>query len=462
MADRAYRPAVSSRRLQADARFRRLLLVLAVSSLGCGADVVFVEAPEIEGAQSYLFALEQDPEIEIFAQGPVADGFRLSLDGALNPELDVRLTRIALAAPLSLLGLEPGDVQRSAPPNRLLGELPTLGIDAALLSSDSGSARFEPSRLSAGLAAFEVPRPSKCPSNYVLSELGPSPGHRELVSVDPDTAVLLMHTQLAIVRSDRSVEFFPLPPGEDGRAIAISDTGRVWVATSSAVRSFDPASGNLAEPAVSTSSSSYALGMFVREVPTLQVWLFDREGQLLRHDASGPPGFEVRYQLPEGRVGTSIGSVAARFAPTEEGGFVVVCRGTSSLFEYHPSASLEFREELARSEFATLYTLSDGTIVVVDIRGQVYERRNREWRAGSTVATEIIALAPVADDRLFYTTQAGIIGVLSLSEAQCPSASLGPNLIARAVAAVGTGFVLTPTHRDGAQTLVWVELEPAP
>ena len=238
-------------------------------------------------------------------------------------------------------------------------------------------------------------------------------------------AVISVNT-LLIVRGDESIQAFPLPGGETGSAIARSDTGRVWVATSGAVRPFDPISGSLGEPALPLVPNTVVNGLMVSEAEGARaVWTFDGEGQL-HHQTSDAPGFQLVFKVPPERLYGPRINRKAHFAPTERGGFAPVSRDMGLAIEYRPTARPGFTEELRGKSFSAMRTRPDAALLVADVTtGEIFERRDGLWHLLRFGATEILALAPISEEHLLYTTRTGNVGALPLSGARCPGHALG-------------------------------------
>lgn len=441
----------------------RRIPALSVLGLGaaCGPGTVFVEAPDVEGARSFLFAIEQEGllSVQAVAAGSTALGFGMGASISDNAEL--RLTRVAFAETLEELRLSEGLLRPSPSPSVPLGELSPLRTEVARVLPSSSEARFEVDELSAALSEFLLPSDFECPKEVVTRELTDLGGLADIVAPDETTAVALGSRALAVVRDDESVELLALPPGERGGAITLSDTGRVWVATSSAVRSFDPVTGAFAEPLFSRSFAQRPTGLHVLEASgEPEVWLMDAEARLLYAAPGSAEALEV-YAVSPGRLRSDVVLFTVRFVPVPGDGFLAASREISVVLGHRRNAVPAYAEYLAEAGgrgYGGIIGLSDGSVLVSEMQlGEVWQYRERSWSSLGRRTSEIVSFAPVTDDRILFLNRAGAVGIMNLRGEDCPSRALATWQAPRSLVRLRSGYVFGGFTGRGGTGIGWLE-----
>ena len=435
-----------------------------LGTLGCGPGSVFLEAPEVDGARSFLYGVEQAATLEVYALDLEDQQVHLGLGAAFSPDEALQITRVAFLQTLEARGWASGRLEPSDPPHRKVKDLDALRIDRVFVSPDDDHARFEAGPSSPQFAEFLVRGAPDCPAGFRDRELTELPFAHDAVSPDASTAVVLDPKGLVVVRDDSSFEHFPLPEGEEGGAIARAEPGEVWVATSSAIRRFDPASGGFDEPTVRLDDWPFPAGLMVRDAAEgREFWVLTEEGDILLH-REGQTVLELMHQISPLLFAGRLRFDPPRFVPTNEGGFVLTARGLNTAVHYRPAAEVPFEEELKGLSFAAAARRSDGAVVMPEWRtGQLYTLETGGWVNRGMIASHVVAMTVTEDARLLFLTRVGTAGVATAGGETCPIRTLSGWIAPKALTRLGSGFVLGG-YIDGNRGVVGyleiVEVEP--
>lgn len=443
---------------------RGALVVTALllgAQAACGPEDVFVEAPEVEGARSYLFALEQDATLRVHAVAAGTGLLGLGTGATPSDESELLLTRVAFAESLAELGLTAGPVPSTADPFVTLGELSPLRTEVARILPGSTQVRLEEATPSPALAAFPLPSRFVCPTQVVTRALGGVEPMVDLVSDGEAIAVALTRASLVVIRDDLSLESFALPVGERAGAITVSDAGRFWVVTTTAVRPFDPVTGLWGEPQLQLPFVEPPFGLYVLEAASEPlVWVLSAEGQLRHYRASSTVPIET-FQITPGRIRSDgPAQSSTRFGPRPGGGFLMAHRDISTIVEYTPPPSSGYRETLTDTVgrgYGGIHALSDGSVVAAEMQtGRLWRYQSDRWEDAGLLVSELTGFARWDEDRLLFVGRAGVLGLFSLKQRACPDRALSTWQSPRALAPLGEGFLFLAGFGDGRQ-LVWLE-----
>lgn len=457
MGPRASRPSSAWRGLTS-----HLTLLAATAALtgGCGAsDSVFVEAPDVAGARSFLFALEQGSNLDVHAVPAESRAVNVALAPWFLDDEPLELERVALPTSLDELGLSAGIVPAPSEDYRTLPELRPIAVDGATLLPDAVHVRLEPTEASLALRARTFPSKEDCPrfADEVLVEVRHP---LEAISIGPETAVALEVEEIFRFRADKSFERWPLPAGESGSAIALSDTGRIWVATSSTILPFEIEEGRFGPVALGVPSDARPWGLFVRErgsVATL--WVLLEDGQLLR-STPNMTAFELVLQVPPTILRPRSGEVSlpsARFQALGEEDFLVAAEDMAAVVEYRAGRTRLLQKEGTRRGFGLLWPRPDGSVIVPEtFSGELFEYRTGEWKPIGVRSVRIWAGAPLDEDRLLYVTQQGVVGVLDLLSDRCPYHSTSGWGNFHTLARLGDGYLFAGIPSSDLPSFGWL------
>jgi hypothetical protein len=298
--------------------------------------------------------------------------------------------------------------------------------------------------------AYLLPNPTDCPDFAYAPPVSTS-RHVDVVTLDHSTVLALSRTELIRFHIDETPERLPLPADENGTAIVMSDAGRVWVATSSAVRPFDPATGRYGPTEFPLPTGAAVIGLMVREVdPEPEVWIFTEAAQLFvrRGEATG---FELEYEFSDTLVrleelGTRT-SAPTRFVPLEGEDFLLAGQDVSLVLE---RVAGRFRLLGPRAQsigYGGALRRPDGTVLLTEsLTGTVYLYDRGALDAVSVRTTGINGLAVLDEERFVFVTSAGSVGVLFPDQRSCP---LDPTPVwsnLRSIARLGDAYVVAGGH----------------
>jgi hypothetical protein len=434
--------------------------VTAALTGACGAgDSVFIEAPDVPGARSFLFALEQGSNLDVHAVPAESQSVSVAFAPWFLEDEPLELERVALPASLDELGLSAGIVPSPTENHRTLLQLRPIAVHGATLLPDAVRARFEPTEASLALRSRAFPSGSACPrfADEVLVEAAYP---IEAISLGPDTAVALDLEEIFRFRADKSFERWPLPAGESGSAIALSDTGRVWVATKSTIFPFEVEEGRFGPVALQAPGGAIPLGLFVRERgPALVFWLLLDDGQLLRSTPDGT-GFELVLQVPPTIVRIDPGTLrtpSARFHALGEEDFLVAAEQMAAVVEFRAGRTRLLQKEATGRGFGLLWPRPDGSVIAPEtFSGELLEYRAGAWKPIGVRSVRIWAGAPLDEDRLLYATQQGLVGVLDLLSERCPYQSTSGWGNLRTLARLGDGYLFAGIANSDRPAFGWL------
>lgn len=436
--------------------------VLGLSALAaCGPEDVFVEAPEVENANSYLFALEQHSTLSVHAVTAGSGLLGIGAGATLSDESELQLTRVAFEESLAELGLSTGPIPPAEAPNFALGELRALRTEVARILPESTRVRLEPAEPSRALAEFLLPSRFTCPGEVVTRALSEEEPSVDLVAAGNSIAVALTRRSLLVIHDDLSLETFALPAGERAAAITVSDLGRFWVLTTTAIRPFDPLTGLWGEPQLHLPFEEPPLGLHVLEAEgEPQLWVLDAEARLRLYRAGSTEPVET-FQITPGRVRTDLSSQGTtRFVSRPGGGFLMAHKDVATIVEYRPPPSSSYRETLTEAAgrgYAGLHALSDGSVVAAEMQtGQLWRYQDGTWETAGTLVSELTSFARWDEERLLFTGRAGVLGLFSGKPPACPNRAVPTWQSPRALATLGDGFVFLAGVGRG-HRVIWLE-----
>lgn len=437
---------------------RRLASVAVFVGWGaasCGAPPLFLEAPEVDGARSWVLALERGTRLEVHATDAPSGAVNLALDEA-EGEAPLRVTRVSFSRALSELGWPAGRLGSSGSPNQTLGSVRALAVEAAEFTGEAESARLEPAELSPELSAFLVPRALSCPT--FRDEVGGTYERIQNTAATPSgLGLAISYSELHLVRGPSDYTVVPLPAGERGDAVAVSDLGRVWVATSSAIRSFDPTLQRFEADAVWLPSGSKVLGLLVNEAgATLEIWILDREARFFRYDGTSQ-SFTLMHEIDPARLDRGFQSSLVAFARRPGGGFFAGSRELSPLVEYDPAVEPAFSYPLASKGFGAVYERSAEAVIAASVLpGIVWQYEGGLWTRLFEDKAEISGIAPLGQDRLLYATRVGGLGIMDPPGPQCPERLPPSGISIRSLAPAGAGFVHASLLSGRGEVIGWL------
>lgn len=427
---------------------------------GCGPAPLFVEAPEVEGARSFLLALERGAGLEVHATEATEDPLNLALEELPSAEEEpLRVTRVSLSRSLRSLGWPAGRLASSPAPNQPLASVTPIRVDGTELAGDANAARLEPASLSPALGRFLVPRVTVCPS-FSGTLLGEFDRVNSVVGTSAGLGVAVARTHVLIAGGPNDLTVVELPEGVRGDAVALSDTGRVWVATSSTIQPFDPVRRSFETPVIPTPSSARTLGFLVNEAgDTLELWLMDGGAGLRRYDARAQT-FEVEHQLSGDLLASGFTSTPASFARRPGGGFFAASRDLTVLVEYAPGRPSPFAYPLAAKGFGVVFAPDGERVLAASILpAAIWEHRQGVWSRIFGDKAELAAIAPFGADRLLYATRVGGLGMIDPPGPQCPEQVTPDGVSVRALTRVGQGFLFGGVRPLGGDVLGWLSAQ---
>lgn len=439
-----------------------LALLVAGEALACRSGNLFIEAPDVEGAQSYVFAFEQDGQLEVHAFAPESRGAAFSalwFDGGES----VELTRLAFRQPLRELGLEAGPLAPSRPPNQPMGDLNPIDVGVAVLTPDAERVRLEPAPASEAVLGFLLPVFINCP-RLVAGPHVSSNTPIEALTVDATRVVGLSADEIFLFHADGRIDRWSLPSGEVGGAVALSDRGVVWVATSSAARPFDPASGAFGTPEIPVPVTSAPLGLMVNEGEgPFEVWLLTSDGAVRLSSGDGSE-FEVAFELPSGLVRRdhleSPHSAAARFIRLAGSDFLLASDHVALLLERRGAEYRILGAEGTAAGFAGVGKMPDGSVVIAEVlTGSTYHFAERVLELIGLQSTDIRGIASLDGERFVFVTAPGLVGVGFLDSRRCEDQATSAWRRLRSIARLGDDFIVAGVHFSDGFGFGWIRPE---
>lgn len=400
--------------------------VAALVLVSCGSEsVIFVQGEVPSGANTVLFALEQEDLLHVEAFPTTQTAFDVTPPGSLSTTSPASLTMLSLAQSLGGIGLRaPGPLLPATGRSRPLSSLEPLRVDHALLFDDASSPTLVQGDLSAELSDFPIARVASCPGfehEFVEAD-GPI---RDLVSVRADLAVGLSSGRITTFRSGGLEVALTFPAGEIGHGIGKSRNGLIWVSTSSRAAVFDPETNSLVRTVPIASDQRFS-GVFDDEADG-RLYLLSTEAELWTYEHSSG-ALSLRYSFPEILVRRpEVSTSPPRFVPLPEpGGFVLALEEVAAVLEHRAEGQRLFTGERPGAGYSAISTLPTGEILVAEsFGGDLYLYGANGWKSAGQGPTRVYGLSYLEARRWLFVTVRAVIGVLDLDNPRsCPERAI--------------------------------------